>query len=58
MKTFLGYNRPVLTTMLKGKCKKELMFEIEVARLQGTDAFGMQIDLLPTVERNRSDLKD
>ena len=58
MKTFLGYNRPVLTTMLKGKCKKELMFEIDVARLQGTDAFGMQIDLLPTVERNRTDLKD
>lgn len=58
MKTFLGFNRPVLTTMLKGKSKKELMFEIDVALLQGTDAFGMQIDLLPTKERTKSDLKD
>ena len=58
MKTFLGYDRPVITTMLKGKSKKELMFEIDVAKLQGTDAFGLQIDLLPVAERNASDFKD
>ena len=58
MKTFLGFNRPVLTTMLKGKNKTELMFEIDVALQQGTDAFGMQIDLIPTAERTQSDFKD
>ncbi len=58
MKSFLGFNRPVITTMLKGKNKKELMLEIDAANLQGTDAFGFQIDMLPTAERTAADFKD
>lgn len=58
MKTFLGFGRPVLTTLLKGKNKRELISEIDAALLQGTDAFGLQIDVLHPAERTRSDFKD
>ncbi len=58
MKSFLGFNRPVITTMLKGKDKKELMAEINTALGEGTDAFGMQIEILPTAERTAGDFKD
>ena len=64
MKSFLGFNRPVITTMLKGienheiLSKKEILFQIEEALKSGTDAFGFQIEMLPTAERTVSDFKD
>lgn len=58
MKSFLGFNRPVITTMLKGVNKKEILSEIDLGLKQGTDAFGFQIEMLPAAERTASDFKD
>lgn len=46
MKTFLGFDRPVITTMLKSSEPKTLLADISAALAEGTDAFGLQIETM------------
>lgn len=39
MATFLDFQRPVITTMLKGDNTSTLIKEIKAAKEEGTDAF-------------------
>lgn len=51
MKTFLGFDRPVITTMLKSREPEALLKDIAAAISEGTDAFCLQIDTLQPKDR-------
>ena len=46
MKTFLTSDRPIITGMLKSKDKKGILAEIQRIRVDGAEAYGLQIDSL------------
>lgn len=58
MLTFLNFDRPIITTMLKGDNTKTLIREIESAQKEGTDAFCFEIEIMESKYRNASDFKD
>ena len=58
MATFLNFNRPVITTMLKGDNTGTLINEIKAAKEEGTDAFCFEIEIMKKECRTESDFKD
>ncbi|MBQ4154689.1 MAG: type I 3-dehydroquinate dehydratase [Clostridia bacterium] len=58
MKSFLGYNRPVITTMLKSTTIKDVIIDIESALKEGTDAFCLQLEKFDPLEKNEANLKE
>lgn len=47
MKTFLNWDRPVLTAMVKSKTLPDILAEIERIKQLGTDAIGLQMESWP-----------
>ena len=58
MSKFLRTDRPTLVAMLKATTTAELICEIGKILLQGTDAFGFQIDILKPEERKAENYKE
>ena len=58
MSIFLEHKRPVVTTMLKSTNTKDIIFDVERAIKEGTDAFCLEIELMETKSRTASDFKD
>lgn len=58
MKTFLGAQRPIITTMLKPDNTSDLIRDIEAAIKEGTEGFCLQIDKMQTKYRTKGDFTD
>lgn len=58
MNSFLNWQRPVITTMLKPNNTKDLVRDIAAALNEGTDAFCLEIELMKTECRTATDFKD
>ncbi len=58
MATFLNFQRPVITTMLKGDNTATLINEIVAAKEEGTDAFCFEIEIMKSQYRTAGDFKD
>ena len=58
MKTFLTYEKPLLTTILQCRTPETAKYRIEKALELGTDAFGLQTENLLPEYRNEETIRD